>query len=29
MSQKFTDQVVSGYLAEPEQTTFGVINAFT
>jgi hypothetical protein len=29
MSQKFTDQVVSGYLAEPEQTRFGVINAFT
>ena len=29
MSQKFTDQVVSSYLAEPEQTRFGVINAFT
>jgi hypothetical protein len=29
MTQKFTDQVVSGYLAEPEQTRFGVINAFT
>ncbi len=29
MSQKFTDQVVSGYLAEPEATRFGVINAFT
>lgn len=29
MSQKFTDQVVSGYLAEPESTRFGVINAFT
>ena len=29
LSQKFTDQVVSGYLAEPEQTRFGVINAFT
>jgi hypothetical protein len=29
MSQKFTDQVVSGYLVEPEPTRFGVINAFT
>lgn len=29
MSQKFTDQAVSGYLAEPEPTRFGVINAFT
>jgi hypothetical protein len=29
MTQKFTDQVVSGYLAEPEQSRFGVINAFT
>ena len=29
LSQKFTDQVVSGYLAEPEATRFGVINAFT
>lgn len=28
MSKKFTDQVVSGYLAEPEQSRFGVINAF-
>jgi len=26
MSKKFTDQVVSGYLAEPEQSRFGVIN---
>lgn len=29
LSQKFRDQVVSGYLAEPEATRFGVINAFT
>lgn len=29
MSQKFTDQVVSGYLAEPASTRFGIINAFT
>jgi hypothetical protein len=29
MSQKFTDQVMSGYLAEPEASRFGVINAFT
>jgi hypothetical protein len=29
MSQKFADQAVSGYLAEPEPTRFGVINAFT
>ena len=28
MSKKFTDHVVSGYLAEPEQSRFGVINAF-
>ncbi len=28
-SQKLTDQVVSGYLAEPEANWFGVINAFT
>src|SRR5207249_6717348 len=27
--QKLTDQVVSSYLAEPEQNRFGVINAFT
>jgi len=29
LSQKFTDEVVSGYLVEPEATRFGVINAFT
>lgn len=29
MSKKFTDQVVSSYLAEPETSLFGVINAFT
>jgi hypothetical protein len=28
-SQKFTDQVVSGYLTEAESNWFGVINAFT
>ena len=28
-SQKFTDQVVSGYLAEAEPNWFCVINAFT
>ncbi len=28
-SQKFTDQVVSSYAAEPEASRFGVINAFT
>jgi len=28
-SQKFTDQVVSGYLAEAEPSWFCVINAFT
>ncbi len=28
-SQKLTDQVVSGYLAEAEPNWFGVINAFT
>ncbi len=29
LSQKFSDEVVSGYLAEPEANWFGVINAFT
>jgi hypothetical protein len=29
MSQKFADEVVSSYSAEPEPTRFGVINAFT
>jgi hypothetical protein len=29
MSQKFADQVVSRYQAEPEPNRFGVINAFT
>lgn len=29
LSLKFTDEVVSHYHAEPEQTRFGVINAFT
>jgi hypothetical protein len=29
MSQKFADEVVSSYAAEPEPTRFGVINAFT
>ncbi len=29
MSQKFVDEVVSSYAAEPEPTRFGVINAFT
>jgi hypothetical protein len=28
-SQKFTDETVSSYLTEPEQSGFGVINAFT
>jgi hypothetical protein len=28
-SQKVTDQVLSGYLAESESNWFGVINAFT
>jgi hypothetical protein len=28
-SQKFSDEVVSGYLAEPDANWFGVINAFT
>jgi len=28
-SQKLTDEVVSGYLIEPEKNRFGVINAFT
>lgn len=28
-SQKFSDEVVSGYLAEPEANLFGLINAFT
>ena len=28
-SQKLTDEVVSGYLTEPEKNRFGVINAFT
>lgn len=28
-SQKFTDEVTSSYLAEPEASKFGVINAFT
>lgn len=28
-SQKLTDEVVSGYLVEPEPNRFGVINAFT
>ncbi len=27
--KKFTDEVVTGYLAEPEPSRFGVINAFT
>lgn len=29
LSQKFTDEIVSHYHAEPEQNRFGVINAFT
>jgi hypothetical protein len=29
MSQKFADEVVSSYAAEPEPSRFGVINAFT
>lgn len=29
LSQKFTDEVVSSYQAEPEPSRFGVINAFT
>ena len=29
LSQKFTDEVVSSYLAEPIESRFGVINAFT
>jgi hypothetical protein len=29
LSQKLTDEVVSGYLAEAEPNWFGVINAFT
>jgi hypothetical protein len=29
LSQKFADEVASGYAAEPEPTRFGVINAFT
>lgn len=29
MSQKFVDEVVSSYAAEPDPTRFGVINAFT
>lgn len=29
MSQKFADEVVSSYAAEPEPTRFGVINAYT
>ncbi len=29
LSQKFTDEVTSSYLAEPEPSRFGVINAFT
>ncbi len=29
LSQKFTDESVSSYLAEPERNLFGVINAFT
>ena len=29
MSQKFADEVVSSYAAEPDPTRFGVINAFT
>ena len=28
-AQKLTDEVVSSYLIEPEQTRFGLINAFT
>jgi hypothetical protein len=28
-SKKFSDELVSGYLAEPEPNRFGVINAFT
>jgi hypothetical protein len=28
-SQRFTDEALSGYLAEPESTRFGIINAFT
>lgn len=28
-SQKFTDETVSSYLAEPDPNRFGVINAFT
>lgn len=29
LSRKFADEVVSSYVAEPEPTRFGVINAFT
>jgi hypothetical protein len=29
MTQKLTDEVVARYVAEPEPTRFGVINAFT
>jgi hypothetical protein len=29
LSQKFADQVVNRYQAEPEPNRFGVINAFT
>ncbi len=29
MSQKFADEVVSSYSAEPDPTKFGIINAFT
>ena len=28
-SQKFTDETVSSYLAEPEPSRFGIINDFT
>jgi hypothetical protein len=28
-SKKFSDELVNGYLAEPEPNRFGVINAFT
>jgi hypothetical protein len=28
-SQKLTDEVVSGYLVEPEANRFGIISAFT
>ncbi len=29
LSQKFTDEVLSSYEAEPEPNRFGLINAFT